>query len=84
MGVTRCICRDVPFEVLKRLADSGVGSLDGLQRQTGCGTGCGMCLPYVLRLLESGQTDQPVMSAAEFDAWNARRLAASGEAAGRA
>lgn len=66
MAVNRCICHDVPFTELKKLADAGVRNLDELSRRTGCGTGCGMCLPYIRVMLATSQTDLPVLTEAQF------------------
>lgn len=60
MAVNRCICHDVPFAELKRLADAGADFAE-LQKRTGCGTGCGMCADYVRVMLATGITDLPVL-----------------------
>ncbi|MBS0190142.1 MAG: (2Fe-2S)-binding protein [Planctomycetes bacterium] len=65
--VTRCVCRNVPFTELKELADAGIRDLDELSRRTGCGTGCGMCIPYIRVMLTTGQTDLPVMSLIDME-----------------
>ncbi len=62
MGVNRCVCRNVPFS---RIADAAreVGpDLAKLGEITGCGTGCGMCLPYIKRMLITGCTNVRVMT----------------------
>lgn len=61
MAVDRCICKQVPFATLKALADIGIRDLDELSRRTGCGTGCGMCIPYIRVMLATGVTDLPVL-----------------------
>ncbi len=68
MGVDRCVCHDVTFAELRELVDAGVTDLEGLARHTGCGTGCGLCVPYIRVMLRTGQTVLPVLSAAEFRA----------------
>lgn len=60
--VSRCICHDISFAELKKLAEAGARDLEALSRQTGCGTGCGMCIPYIRVMLATGQTDLPVMT----------------------
>lgn len=68
MGVNRCICHDVPFTELKSMLEGDPGTtLHELARKTGCGTGCGMCVPYIKRMMETGETDLPVMTRAEFE-----------------
>ncbi|MBK7406236.1 MAG: (2Fe-2S)-binding protein [Phycisphaerales bacterium] len=54
--VDRCVCRGVTFEELKELADRTGAGLDELTDRTGCGSGCSMCVPYILKMLESGET----------------------------
>jgi bacterioferritin-associated ferredoxin len=55
--VTMCVCRGVPFTRLLPLArDSGWG-LDELMSATGCGAACGLCRPYLRRMLATGETE---------------------------
>ena len=54
--IDRCVCFEVTFEQLKRCADDEGLALDELQQRFGCGRGCGLCLPYIRRMLETGQT----------------------------
>lgn len=62
MAVSRCICANVPFTELKQLADTGIRDLEELGRLTNCGKGCGMCIPYIRVMLETGVTDLPIMT----------------------
>jgi len=62
LAVNRCICADVPFTELKKLADAGIRELEELGRLTNCGKGCGMCIPYIRVMLTTGQTDLPVLT----------------------
>ncbi len=64
--VTRCICHDVTFAELRGLADRTGADLTELSRRTGCGTGCGCCIPYIRLMLRTRQTHFPVLSAAAF------------------
>jgi bacterioferritin-associated ferredoxin len=66
--INRCVCRDVTFERLLELAAGGAG-LDDLQRRTGCGTGCGLCVPYIRAALATGRARLPIMSGAELARW---------------
>ncbi|MCC6285228.1 MAG: (2Fe-2S)-binding protein [Phycisphaerales bacterium] len=61
MGVTRCVCHDVSFAALIRMARRTGADLDELSRVTGCGTGCGTCLPYIEVALATGRADLPIM-----------------------
>lgn len=54
--ITRCVCRGIAFEQLLPLAAAGGWELDELMRRTGCGAGCGLCRPYLRRMLRTGET----------------------------
>ena len=69
LAVNRCICAEVPFAELKRLADTGIRDLEELGRLTNCGKGCGMCIPYIRVVLATGETDLPVLSQYELNAF---------------
>lgn len=69
MAVDRCICHNVTFSELKKLADSGMRDIDELSKRTGCGTGCGMCIPYIRVMLKTGITDLPVLTSQQVDAF---------------
>jgi bacterioferritin-associated ferredoxin len=59
--VDRCICADISFADLVRLArDEGL-SLDGLAARTGCTKGCRLCEPYVRLALATGSMAFPVL-----------------------
>jgi bacterioferritin-associated ferredoxin len=47
----------MPFAVLLSLARAGGWTLDELTRETGCGAGCGLCRPYLRRMLATGETE---------------------------
>jgi bacterioferritin-associated ferredoxin len=55
--VSRCICRGVPFGELLPQARAGGWSLADLIRETGCGGQCGLCRPYLSRMLSTGETE---------------------------
>lgn len=65
MAVDRCVCHDVSFAELKRLAQDAGADIDELGRRTGCGTGCGMCVPYIREMLRTGRTRFAVMPTRE-------------------
>lgn len=54
--VTTCICRGVPFDTLLALARERGWTLEDLIRETGCGGNCGLCRPYLRRMLATGET----------------------------
>jgi len=58
MSVNRCVCFDVPFEELKKIAEEhGCSTIEDLQEHIDFGLGCGMCCPYVKRMLSTGQIE---------------------------
>ncbi len=66
MSVDRCVCLNLSFEELKRRAEDGSLSARQLRDVTGCGGGCGMCVPYIHVMLQTGDTSLPVMPPSEF------------------
>ncbi len=56
MRVDRCVCFDVTFGELEAYARETGCDLDGLSARFGCGRGCGLCIPYIRRMLETGET----------------------------
>jgi bacterioferritin-associated ferredoxin len=56
--VTRCVCFDKTFAELK---EAGVETLEEIQERFGCSTKCGLCRPYLLKMLETGETEFDVM-----------------------
>lgn len=58
MTIDRCLCHGRRFAELEPLARaSGVRSVAALQAAGGdFGRGCGLCHPYVRRMLRTGQT----------------------------
>jgi len=55
--VAMCVCRRTPFSQLLPLAREYEWELDDLVRETGCGGQCGLCRPYLRRMLATGQTE---------------------------
>jgi bacterioferritin-associated ferredoxin len=55
--VTMCVCRRQPFAGLLPLAREKGWDLTAIARETGCGVGCGLCRPYLRRMLETGETE---------------------------
>lgn len=55
--IDRCICRSTSFARLKQTADrSGATTVDELHEHAAFGTDCETCLPYVRRMLRTGET----------------------------
>ena len=55
MRIDRCICHKATFAEMRewRAANPGAG-FEELKRRFRCGTGCGLCAPYVRRMLRTG------------------------------
>jgi len=51
-----CVCRRIAFEELLPRARAGGWTLADVMRETGCGAGCGLCRPYLRRMLATGET----------------------------
>ncbi|HWA59329.1 MAG TPA: hypothetical protein VG692_18900 [Gemmatimonadales bacterium] len=54
--VTHCLCRREAFARLLPQARDRGWDLAALMRETGCGAQCGLCRPYLRRMLASGET----------------------------
>ena len=55
--VSGCICKATSFEVLRARATASGWDLSDLMRETGAGAQCGLCRPYLRRMLRTGQTE---------------------------
>jgi bacterioferritin-associated ferredoxin len=55
--ITHCVCRRMPFSVLEPLARERGWTLEDVKRETGCGDQCGLCRPYLLKMLQTGETE---------------------------
>jgi len=65
--VDRCVCHNIPFARLIEIARREGLQADALSERTGFGTGCGMCIPYVILALRMGRSELPVLSRAQCD-----------------
>ncbi len=57
-GITidRCLCRGLAFADLLPTARAEGWDLDDMVRETGAGGRCGLCRPYLRRMLITGET----------------------------
>jgi len=55
--VSHCVCKATPFRELLGRATASGWDLADLVRQTGCGAQCGLCRPYLSRMLRTGETE---------------------------
>lgn len=61
--VRRCLCFQRTFADLKSLAqERGLRTVEQIAEATGCGSGCGLCRPYLALMIETGETAFPVLS----------------------
>ena len=68
MRVSRCSCYDVSFAELKGMLDREPGlTVQDLMQRTGCGGDCGMCVPYIRLMMETGETKLPVLTYEQFE-----------------
>ena len=54
--VDRCICRNLAFGELLSRARAAAWELNDLMSETGAGAQCGLCRPYLKRMLRTGET----------------------------
>lgn len=52
--IDRCVCKRTLFAQLEPLARRGGWDLHQLMAETGCGTTCGLCRPYLRAMLATG------------------------------
>ena len=57
MLISRCICKATSFQELLALATASGWDLADLVRETGAGGQCGLCRPYLSRMLRTGETE---------------------------
>jgi len=56
LSINLCVCRSIRFSDLLPDARRNGWTLEDIISQTGCGAGCGLCRPYLRRMLETGET----------------------------
>lgn len=57
MRIDRCLCHGVTFASLAEVTRvSGAETVRELQAHASFGRGCGLCRPYVRRMLRTGET----------------------------
>ena len=57
LTINRCLCEKKRFADVVPGARAAGWSLLELMRQTGCGTHCGLCRPYLRRALKTGEIE---------------------------
>lgn len=56
LRINQCLCRHRTFAELLPEAQAAGWDLDSLVAATGCGGECGLCRPYLRRMLRTGET----------------------------
>ncbi len=56
LQITMCVCMRMPFARLLPIARERGWGLESLMREAGCGGNCGLCRPYLKRMLRTGET----------------------------
>jgi bacterioferritin-associated ferredoxin len=60
--VKACMCYPYTFAELKDMAaKNNWTTLAQIREEVGCSTGCGLCRPYLLKMLETGETEFAVL-----------------------
>jgi bacterioferritin-associated ferredoxin len=55
--VQACLCYPNTFAEVKEQAEQeGWTTVEEITEELGCGGGCGLCRPYLARMLETGET----------------------------
>jgi NAD(P)H-nitrite reductase large subunit len=55
--VSKCICHKKDFSEIKLYVEKNdISSVSELQEQNYCSCGCGLCVPYIELMLETGET----------------------------
>lgn len=55
--VTRCVCDDITFKEIKKISlEMGAKNVNQLSEANICATNCKLCVPYIHRMLKTGET----------------------------
>lgn len=55
--VDSCICHSKKFSSIKKFAEEeGFTTVEELQAKDFCSCGCGLCIPYIEMMFETGET----------------------------
>lgn len=60
--VRACLCYPHSFAELKQMAEQHHWqTVADITAAVGCGSGCGLCRPYLARMLETGETEFDIL-----------------------
>lgn len=56
--IDKCVCGDVSFEDILSIAETnGISDPEDLASIAGAGINCRLCMPYIRRMLMTGETE---------------------------
>lgn len=56
--ITACVCFRKSFSEIKCIAaEKSLTTMREVEETTQCGTKCGLCIPYIKEMLETGKTE---------------------------
>lgn len=57
-AVDKCICHSRKFsEIKERAEEESYSTIEELQAEDFCSRGCGLCIPYIELMFETGETE---------------------------
>ena len=60
--VKACICHEMSFAEMKILSEErNFDTVEDVMQATDCGTGCGLCRPYIEKMLATGETEMELI-----------------------
>lgn len=60
--IDSCLCYPHTFAELLALSKANRwNSIDEITHSVGCGGGCGLCRPYIAKMLETGETEFAIL-----------------------
>ncbi len=61
--VTKCVCYDTTFEEMKEIMEkNNIGTIDELRKIKPVALNCKLCLPYIIKMIETGKTKFEVIT----------------------
>ena len=61
--VRACLCYPNHFADIQAMAQAeGWSTVRQITENLGCGSGCGLCAPYLAKMLRTGETEFEIMS----------------------
>ncbi len=57
VNITKCICYDTTFEEMKKIMiERNINTLDELKEVKMVAANCRLCIPYICKMIETGET----------------------------